>query len=131
MHGAVEALVDGVAADGEYLSYLVGLEAVAVEPQEAAVVVGEEGAELVEELAVVAAPCGVVVGEGVGEGAVERHGGEALAATVVRRHGACLCLEPAALLVGGILAWLRAGLFPVAIASCVTVFLTEWLMRII
>ena len=37
----------------------------------------------------------------------------------------------AALLVGGILAWLRAGLFPVAIASCVTVFLTEWLMRII
>lgn len=37
----------------------------------------------------------------------------------------------AALLVGGVLAWLRAGLFPVAIASCVTVFLTEWLMQII
>ena len=36
----------------------------------------------------------------------------------------------AALAVGGVLAWLRAGLFPVALASCVTVFLTEWLMRI-
>ena len=36
----------------------------------------------------------------------------------------------AALLVGGVLAWLRAGLFPVALASCATVFLTEWLMRI-
>ena len=36
----------------------------------------------------------------------------------------------ATLAVGGILAWLRAGLFPVALASCVTVFLTEWLMRI-
>ena len=36
----------------------------------------------------------------------------------------------AALPVGGGLAWLRAGLFPVALASCVTVFLTEWLMRI-
>ena len=36
----------------------------------------------------------------------------------------------AALAVGGILAWLRAGLFSVALASCVTVFLTEWLMRI-
>ena len=33
-------------------------------------------------------------------------------------------------LVGGVLAWLRAGLFPVALASCATVFLTEWLMRI-
>ena len=28
----------------------------------------------------------------------------------------------AALAVGGVLAWLKAGLFPVAIASCVTVF---------
>ena len=37
----------------------------------------------------------------------------------------------AALAVGGVLAWLRAGLFPVALASCVTVFLTEWLMRIV
>ncbi len=36
----------------------------------------------------------------------------------------------AALAVGGVLAWLRAGLFPVALASCVTVFLTEWLTRI-
>ena len=36
----------------------------------------------------------------------------------------------AALAVGGVLAWLRAGLFPVALASCATVFLTEWLMRI-
>ena len=36
----------------------------------------------------------------------------------------------AALAVGGVLAWLRAGLFPVALASCVTVFLTEWLMRV-
>lgn len=36
----------------------------------------------------------------------------------------------AALAVGGVLAWLRAGLFPVALASCVTVFLAEWLMRI-
>ena len=36
----------------------------------------------------------------------------------------------AALAVGGILAWFGAGLFPVALASCVTVFLTEWLMRI-
>ena len=36
----------------------------------------------------------------------------------------------AALAVGGVLAWLRAGLFPVALASCATVFLAEWLMRI-
>ena len=36
----------------------------------------------------------------------------------------------ATLAVGGVLAWLRAGLFPVALASCVTVFLAEWLMRI-
>ena len=36
----------------------------------------------------------------------------------------------AALAVGGVLAWLRAGLFPVALTSCVTVFLAEWLMRI-
>ena len=36
----------------------------------------------------------------------------------------------AALAVGGVLAWRRAGLVPVALASCGTVFLTEWLMRI-
>ena len=36
----------------------------------------------------------------------------------------------AALAVGGVLAWLRAGLFPVALASCATVFLAEWMMRI-
>ena len=34
----------------------------------------------------------------------------------------------AALAVGGILAWLGAGLFPVAFASCATVFLTGWII---
>ena len=33
----------------------------------------------------------------------------------------------AALAVGGVLAWLGAGLFPVALASCATVVLTGWL----
>ena len=32
----------------------------------------------------------------------------------------------AALAVGGILAWFGAGLFPVALASCATVFLAGW-----
>ena len=36
----------------------------------------------------------------------------------------------AALAVGAVLAWFRAGLFPVALASCATVFLTELLMHL-
>ena len=37
----------------------------------------------------------------------------------------------AALLVGAVLAWLGAGLFPVAIACCASVFLVEFLMNVI
>lgn len=35
----------------------------------------------------------------------------------------------AALLVGVVLAWLGAGLFPVAVSCCVSVFLVEFLLR--
>ncbi len=37
----------------------------------------------------------------------------------------------AALAVGIVLAWLGAGLFPVAVSCCATVFLIEWLTRIL
>ncbi|MGX8699656.1 MAG: AzlD domain-containing protein [bacterium] len=37
----------------------------------------------------------------------------------------------AALLVGAFLAWQGLGLFPVAIASCVTAFLAEWLLGLL
>ena len=37
----------------------------------------------------------------------------------------------AALLVGVVLAWLGAGLFPVAVSCCVSVFLVEWLARLL
>lgn len=36
-----------------------------------------------------------------------------------------------ALVVGVVLAWIGAGLFPVAVSCCVSVFLTEWLLGII
>jgi len=37
----------------------------------------------------------------------------------------------AALVVGVVLAWCGAGLFPVAVSCCATVFLIEWLARIL
>ena len=37
----------------------------------------------------------------------------------------------AALLVGVILAWLGAGLFPVAVSCCVSVFLVEFLLSVL
>lgn len=37
----------------------------------------------------------------------------------------------AALLVGVVLAWLGAGLFPVAVSCCASVFLVEFLLRIL
>lgn len=37
----------------------------------------------------------------------------------------------AALLVGAVLAWFGAGLFPVALACCASVFLTEFLMKVL
>ena len=37
----------------------------------------------------------------------------------------------AALLVGAVLAWLGAGLFPVAVSCCVSVFLVEFLIGVL
>ncbi len=36
-----------------------------------------------------------------------------------------------ALAVGAFLAWIGAGLFPVAIACCATVYLAEWIRRLL
>ena len=37
----------------------------------------------------------------------------------------------AAMAVGAVMAWFRAGLFPVALGSCLTVFGVEWLMTVL